>query len=164
MSIFSSIAYQVQKYNLRNVKLPRVDGIIFSENSSDHWQHVTADGMNVLDLGFGRWGINKVEETSPVYFKSKNALKVIGVDGNKGEVEFFQNYFLENFNDESLFICKYINESGDIANLITKGLDALDLHELGVLQRAHEIQVVGAAGGHGNAHPLAVDFVDRLDG
>lgn len=120
MSILKSISYQLEKFNLRKIKLPRVDGIIFSENSSDHWQFVTVNEMNVLDLGFGRWGINEVAETSPVYFKSKNAIKIIGVDANNGEVEFFQKYFSENFDDGSTFICKYVKSSEDIGSLISK--------------------------------------------
>ncbi len=79
----------VRKYRLRRIKLIPVQNIIFSENSSEHWQWLNVDGMNVLDLGCGLYDVKDVFESSPIYFKNKNAKKIIGIDRNNKEVDFF---------------------------------------------------------------------------
>jgi hypothetical protein len=120
MSLYNRIAYQKRKYHLRKIEMPPVDNIIFSENSSEHWPFLFVDGLNVLDLGIGRWGVNKIEETSPVFFKNKNAKKIIGIDCDKNEVDFFEKYFSNNYSDESVFQCMFIKESNDLSFLISK--------------------------------------------
>jgi len=118
MSLYNRITYQKKKYDLRKVIIPPVNHIIFSENSSEHWPFLWVDGMNVLDLGIGRWGVNNLKETSPVFFKNKNAKKIIGIDCDKNEVDFFKKYFSNNYSDESEFTCMFINNSNDISFLI----------------------------------------------
>ncbi len=118
MSIVSKIAYLRKKYQLRNIAALPVHHLIFSENSSDHWQHLEVNNRNVLDLGIGRWGTADLEETSPIYFKNCGAQQIIGVDGNAEEVKFFDQYFKNTFHDRSSFIHRYVNKPEDISKLI----------------------------------------------
>jgi hypothetical protein len=120
MSLLKRISYQIKKYKLRKLTLPPVDTIIFSENSSDHWPFLNVVGMNVLDLGIGRWSTTDINEASPIYFKHKTANKIIGVDSDKNEVEFFRNYFTEHFRDKSIFINAYINTPKELFLLISE--------------------------------------------
>ena len=120
MSLYHRIAYQKKKYDLRKIEIPAVTNIIFSENSSDHWPFLNVNGLNVLDLGIGRWGVDKIEETSPVFFKNKNAKKIIGIDCNNKEVHFFKKYFSDNYQDESDFRCLYIKRSTDLSLLLSE--------------------------------------------
>lgn len=120
MSLYHRIAYQKKKYDLRKIEIPAVTNIIFSENSSDHWPFLNVSGLNVLDLGIGRWGVDKIEETSPVFFKNKNAKKIIGIDCNNKEVHFFKKYFSDNYQDESDFRCLYIKRSTDLSLLLSE--------------------------------------------
>ena len=120
MSLFQRIAYQANRYRLRKIKIPPVNNIIFSENSSEHWPFLCVNGLNVLDLGIGRWGVNNLEETSPVFFKSKHAKKIIGIDCERNEVEFFEKYFSNNYSDESVFKCMFIKNSNDLSFLISE--------------------------------------------
>ena len=120
MSLVQRIAYQTKKYKLRKIKIPPVNNIIFSENSSEHWPFLSVDGLNVLDLGIGRWGVNEIAETSPVFFKNKNAKKIVGVDCDENEVAFFDKYFSNNYTDESVFKCKFIKSSKDLSFLISE--------------------------------------------
>jgi hypothetical protein len=119
MSLYQKIAYQTKKYQLRKINIPPLNNIIFSEKSSEHWAFLPVDGLNVLDLGIGRWGVDKIEETSPVFFKNKNAKKIIGVDCDKNEVEFFEDYFSKNYSDGSMFKCMFIKNSHDLSLLIS---------------------------------------------
>ncbi len=118
MSLINRIVYQLKKYQFRNVQVAPVNKIIFSENSSDHWSTLFVEGMNVLDLGCGRWGITDEKETSPVFFKTKNARRIVGVDINASEIEFFQKYFAENYADDSIFTNVLIDSAGALLNLI----------------------------------------------
>jgi hypothetical protein len=120
MSLYHRIAYQKKKYDLRKIEIPAVTNIIFSENSSDHWPFLNVNGLNVLDLGIGRWGVDKIEDTSPVLFKNKNAKKIIGIDCNNKEVHFFKKYFSDNYQDESDFRCLYIKRSTDLSLLLSE--------------------------------------------
>jgi hypothetical protein len=120
MSLLKRVLYQIRKFNLRHVGLPPVDNIIFSENASEHWSFLRVEHMNVLDLGIGRLGKIKIEETTPVHFMIKNAKKIIGVDTNKDEVDFFTNYFNENYRGRSIFIHKFIKNSQDLFSLISE--------------------------------------------
>jgi len=120
MSLYHRIAYQKKKYDLRKIEIPAVTNIIFSENSSDHWPFLNVSGLNVLDLGIGRWGVDKIEETSPVFFKNKNAKKIIGIDCSNKEVHFFKKYFSDNYQDESDFRCLYIKRSTDLSLLLSE--------------------------------------------
>lgn len=119
MSFIKRVLYQVRKYQLRKIILPHVNSIIFSENSSEHWSKLNVDEMTVLDLGIGRWGTNNISETSPVYFKNKNAVLIVGVDSDKNEVDFYKQYFSENYSDGSIFINKVIDNSEELYSLIS---------------------------------------------
>jgi SAM-dependent methyltransferase len=74
---------------------------IESENSTDHWPYFESSNHNVLDLGCGRWYTDLKEELSPFYF-GRNANKVVGVDSNPQDIEYYTN---ETINDS-----KYIFE------------------------------------------------------
>jgi hypothetical protein len=120
MSLYSRIVYQKKKYNLRKIKIPPVNNIIFSENSSEHWAFLFVEDLNVLDLGIGRWGVNEVEETSPAFFKNNKAKKIIGIDCDKNEVNFFKEHFSKNYHDESEFRCMHIKNRNDLAFLLSE--------------------------------------------
>lgn len=120
MSLLKKVSYQIRKYNLRKLSLPPVDTIIFSENSSEHWPFLNVINMNVLDLGIGRWGTTNTNETSPIFFKQKLAKKIIGVDADSKEVDFFRNYFTQHYHDKSSFIHKYIKTPQELFLLISE--------------------------------------------
>lgn len=111
---------QIRKFKLRKIKLLPIENIIFSENSSEHWNLLDVEGMNVLDLGCGRYLVENISESSPVYFKNKNANKIIGVDYDDKEVKFFNSYFSRVYKDESIFLKKFINSSKKLSSLITE--------------------------------------------
>src|SRR5688572_14941089 len=59
-------------------------------------------------------------------------------------------------------------QAGEDVELVAReeligGVEAFDAHELGFLQGAAQVKVVGAARGDRNAHAFAVDLPDRLD-
>lgn len=87
-----------------------------NENSEEHWKFVNVNNKVVLDLGCGRWNkVEKVEDfwlTTPEHFISKGASKVIGVDIDPIEIEWFKN----KFNDDSryIFLLHPINNSDDL--------------------------------------------------
>ena len=89
---------------------------ITSEDSSIHWLPLNTSGKAVLDLGCGRHGTSKLEETSPVYLGEKGATKVVAVDGNGGEIQ----YYLEsNLDPEKYtFIQQNIETPDDIRLLL----------------------------------------------
>ena len=87
-----------------------------SENSTDHWPYFDIKNHNVLDLGCGRWYTKETNEFSPIYFKNMGANKVIGVDGNDNDIEFYKNLTT---NDPSyVFICKMIQNINDVKELL----------------------------------------------
>jgi hypothetical protein len=117
--IGKKLSFIKRDYELRRVPTPLVTGIINSENSSIHWPHLEVNGLTVLDMGCGRWEVNgDINETSPVFFKAKGAKRIIGVDADNSEVEFFNNYFRENFQDGSTFHYKWIKRPTQIIDLI----------------------------------------------
>jgi hypothetical protein len=98
---------------------------ITSEDSSIHWLPLNPQGKAVLDLGCGRHGTSKLEETSPVYLGEKEATKVVAVDGNGGEIE----YYLQNKLDPEkyTFLHKNIEAPKDV-------LDLFEEHNIQVLK------------------------------
>jgi len=69
--------------------------LIVSENSSDHWPFFNIENKNVLDIGCGIWYTKDMEETSPIWFANK-ANMVIGIDGNKGDIQRYKDYVGDN--------------------------------------------------------------------
>jgi SAM-dependent methyltransferase len=61
-----------------------------SEEASEHWPWFNTTNHTVLDLGCGRWGLEKEDELSPIYF-AKTANRVIGIDGYEVDILFYQN-------------------------------------------------------------------------
>lgn len=90
---------------------------INSENSSEHWAPFSVNRHNVLDLGCGRWfGVEQPEEYSPIWFGNNGALKVIGVDSNTEDINFYNQYVREN--PKYKFIIKNIDSVDSIETLI----------------------------------------------
>jgi|688.fasta_scaffold481453_1 hypothetical protein len=93
--------------------------LVNNENPVEHWQYVNVKNKVVLDLGCGRW--EKVETkdaswlTTPEYFLTLNATKVIAIDADPEEIIWFKNRFENNSNLE--FILQPINSTNDIINL-----------------------------------------------
>jgi SAM-dependent methyltransferase len=90
-----------------------------NENSKEHWEFVNVKDRIVLDLGCGRW--NKVEQvddswlTTPQYFIEQGAKKVIAVDIDPIEVDWFMNKFKDNNQYE--FILNNISSTEHIISL-----------------------------------------------
>jgi hypothetical protein len=105
----------------RKLKLPNVSELIDSENSSVHWKHLDVTEKIVLDLGCGLWDVYDIKESSPVYFKSKGAKRIIGVDLSENDISTLKDYFHEHFEgDGSEFLVKKITSTKDLLELITK--------------------------------------------
>jgi hypothetical protein len=114
---FVNICYNEIKF--RRLIQPNVSELIHSEDSSVHWKYLDVSGKTVLDLGCGLWGVNDIKESSPVYFKSKGAKRIVGVDLNTKDIDTFKNYFNENFKgDGSEFLVKMIKGTNDMLDLI----------------------------------------------
>ena len=69
--------------------------LIVSENSSDHWPFFDIENKNVLDIGCGIWYTEDMEETSPIWFANR-ANMVVGIDGNGGDIQRYQDYVGDN--------------------------------------------------------------------
>lgn len=105
----------------KKVKQPFVSDLITSENSRIHWKYLDVTDKIVLDLGCGLWAVSDLQEASPVYFKSKGAKKVIGVDLNDKDIDVLKKYFDEHFpGDGSEFLVKSITTTNDLLELITQ--------------------------------------------
>jgi hypothetical protein len=93
-----------------------------NENSKEHWKFVNVNNKTVLDLGCGRWNrVERVEDTwltTPEYFISKGASKVIGVDIDPSEIDWFSNKITVDNRYE--FILYAINSSNDLKLLYEK--------------------------------------------
>ncbi|MDP9048367.1 MAG: hypothetical protein M3N14_09535 [Bacteroidota bacterium] len=112
--------YYIQR-KFRKLRLPNVSELITSEDASIHWKNLDVSGKVVLDLGCGFWEIDNVEESSPVYFKNKGAVKIIGVDLNANDINILKDYFKEYFkNDGSEFLVKQVTTTDDLLELIMK--------------------------------------------
>ncbi len=60
---------------------------IASENPEDHWHLLQVKDETVLDLGCGYHLIEQGWMTTPEYFLSKGAKKIIGVDTNSEDIQ-----------------------------------------------------------------------------
>ena len=88
---------------------------IESENSTDHWPYFNVDNHNVLDLGCGRWYTKEVDELSPIYF-GKTASKVVGLDSNLDDINFYKAETLDN--PKFIFIHDCINNANQVRVLL----------------------------------------------
>ena len=66
---------------------PKVTGLIKDERAAEHYSAIECEGEIVMDLGCGRWGMTKLEDTSPGYFLAQGAEKIIGVDKSKADID-----------------------------------------------------------------------------
>lgn len=103
----------------RNIDIPKVDDLITSETSSIHWKELDINGATVLDLGCGLWDMSDLTESSPVYFKTKGAFRIVGIDANEKDIRTLTEYFQSTFpDDQSIFLHKKIESSSDLQYLI----------------------------------------------
>lgn len=108
-----------KRVQFRAEDIPIVNHLIDGEISSKHWKHLDVKDKNILDLGCGFWDLTDINETSPIYFKNKGARRIVGVDMNKKDIQFFSDYFKNTLKDnDSLFICTEITKSEQLEHLI----------------------------------------------
>lgn len=92
---------------------------INTENSKEHWEFINVKDRIVLDLGCGRWDkMERVDSswlTTPEHFIFNGAKKVIAVDIDPIEINWFKNKFIQNTQYE--FLLKPINSATDIVSL-----------------------------------------------
>lgn len=89
---------------------------ILSENSEHHWPYLNTEGKVLLDLGCGRHCTDDLYQSSAIYLGEKGATKVIAIDGNSTEIEYFNAV---NPNPSKYtFLHRTILSSGDILSLI----------------------------------------------
>lgn len=93
-----------------------IEYVIESENSTDHWPYFEVEGKNVLDLGCGRWYTEDLNECSPIYFGIKNANKVVGVDGNPDDINFYTSS--TEGNPKFVFISEHISNASQVKSMI----------------------------------------------
>ena len=86
--------------------------VVHSENPLEHWSDIT-DVTNkvVLDLGCG-WLFQPFQST-PEYFISRGASRVVGIDASCGEIEKLTKTYPDHF-----FACKEIKKPEDLQILI----------------------------------------------
>lgn len=89
-----------------------VTKVVNSENPLEHWSDITdVKDKIVLDLGCG-WLFQDFQST-PDYFISRGASKIIGVDASCSEINILKNKYLEH-----TFICKTITVKEDLIDLL----------------------------------------------
>ena len=88
--------------------------IVNSENPLEHWSDIeNLTDKVVLDLGCG-W-IDHGHASTPAYFISRGATKIIGVDCTQPEISKLQELY-----PSHIFICKMINSTSDLSDLINE--------------------------------------------
>lgn len=65
---------------------------IKSENPKDHWCFLPVENETVLDLGCGKHRTEQDWLTTPEYFLSKGAKRVIGVDPKDDDILWYKNH------------------------------------------------------------------------
>lgn len=92
-----------------------IEGVIHSENPKEHWEHLSASGKVILDLGCGFWTQEEREmgNGTAKYFISQNPLKYIGIDLNGADIKKLSNEF-----PQAIFIEKAITNPRDILPII----------------------------------------------
>lgn len=87
--------------------------VVHSENPLEHWSDINdLDNKVVLDLGCG-W-IDHGHASTPNYFISRGASKIIGVDISGSEIEKLKELY-----PEHIFILKMVDSANDFADLIS---------------------------------------------
>lgn len=88
--------------------------IVNSENPLEHWSDIEdLRDRVVLDLGCG-W-IDHGHASTPEYFLSRGAKKIIGIDSTQSEINKLNEIY-----PYHIFICKTINSTEDLQEVITK--------------------------------------------
>lgn len=88
--------------------------VVHSENPLEHWSDIeNLEGKIVLDLGCG-W-INQGHASTPEYFISRGASKIVGVDISCGEINKLNEIY-----PTHTFICKGVNNAEDLSTLISE--------------------------------------------
>jgi SAM-dependent methyltransferase len=89
---------------------------IDDERSCYHWPFFNVKNKRVLDIGCGRWGLDELDQNSPIYFSNNGASLVVGIDGNIDEI----NYFKQQVGDNSKynFIHLHIHNATPIIDII----------------------------------------------
>jgi hypothetical protein len=86
--------------------------VVNSEDPLEHWSDIKdLENKIVLDLGCG-WLFQPFQST-PEYFLSRGASKIIGVDASCGEIQQLNSKYLDH-----TFICKEIKSAQDIIDLL----------------------------------------------
>jgi hypothetical protein len=89
---------------------------IISENSEHHWPYLNTKNEILLDLGCGRHDTSDLYQSSAVYLGEKGATKVIAIDGNSSEIDYFNSTNLDK--TKYTFLHRTILSSGDVLSLI----------------------------------------------
>lgn len=88
--------------------------VIKDENPENHWSDISdVQGKIVLDLGCG-WLFQPFPST-PEYFLSRGASKIVGVDVSCGEIERLKETYPQHH-----FLCKEVNEAEDFMVLFNE--------------------------------------------
>ena len=95
---------------------------VCSENPEDHWNLLFVQNQTVLDLGCGLHMLEPGFMTTPEYFLSKGASRVIGVDPSDEDIEMFQKkYPIRTYKDKylkNLFFCDIIDSVSKLEHYI----------------------------------------------
>lgn len=86
----------------------KVTGLIMDERASEHYRAIECEGEIVMDLGCGRWGMTKLEDTSPGYFMAQGAEKIIGVDKSNADVACYSENLAGVWIQENLLLTEQI--------------------------------------------------------
>ena len=95
-------------------KLPDINHkYIESEHPDHHWDLLEVKDQIVADLGCGFHMMEPGWDTTPGYFLKKGAKKIIGVDPEYNDIEFFKKTY-----NSSDFYCDLVNTTEKIENYI----------------------------------------------
>jgi len=94
---------------------------ITREEAFDSLKYYNPKNHNVLDLGFGRWGVTDINNFTPIFAMNRGAKCVIGVDIERTEIDYFTNYFSKHYpSTNSKFYYETINDPNQIRTLIER--------------------------------------------
>lgn len=112
MLLYKNYVYDIVNSELINKIEVVKNKIVHSENPLEHWSDIeNLEGKIVLDLGCG-W-INSGHASTPEYFISRGASKIVGVDISCDEIQKLSELY-----PSHTFICKSINSAEDFSSLI----------------------------------------------
>lgn len=114
----------VEKYKKIDVDQSNIF-LIHSEKASEHWGPFNVKNKVVLDLGCGMWsGLDSFSQYSPIWFGENGATKVIAVDSNKNDIQYYKDNVKQDQKYD--FIEKYISSTSEIEEwIISNEIDAL---------------------------------------